>query len=166
MYRRDFMQGLARITAIMLAAVRLSRPSAPGTSILTDPERFPAEFDTVDAMTAAAVGEASMCWEFPDRAGVFDTSRALRVSRQLSAYVRSLVDFHGARRLVCDEMSRNDGLRLSYQARVARVLYGRGAGTTENCDALAAAVMDEIFAREYRACRSCHTTSRAPDTLT
>ncbi len=41
------------------------------------------KFDGLRSMIYEAVGHASMCWEFPEKAGVFDTEEASRVGDEL-----------------------------------------------------------------------------------
>jgi hypothetical protein len=41
------------------------------------------KFDILRSMIYEAVGHASACWEFPEKAGVFNTEEASRVADEL-----------------------------------------------------------------------------------
>jgi len=41
------------------------------------------KFDVLRSVIYEAVGHASVCWEFPEKAGVFDTEEASRVADEL-----------------------------------------------------------------------------------
>jgi hypothetical protein len=51
---------------------------------------YPEEL-TIEEWIGQAIGSASMCWEFPERAGVFDDAYAKRISDSLTDYVRGQI---------------------------------------------------------------------------
>jgi len=53
-----------------------------------------------------AMGEASMCWENVDKAGVFDSSEALRVGDQLLKDIEAELNQKGRKRSEREELQR------------------------------------------------------------
>ena len=39
--------------------------------------------DNLKSIVMQAIGQASMCWEFPERAGVFQSDKAIKVAEKL-----------------------------------------------------------------------------------
>ncbi|GEM_PF-4100362 len=39
--------------------------------------------DNLKSIVMQAIGQSSMCWEFPERAGVFQSERAIKIAEKL-----------------------------------------------------------------------------------
>ena len=60
------------------------------TSAVADEPLFAWQIDTpVHEVIGQAVGLASMCWEYPERAGVFDVALASRVVDEVMAILQA-----------------------------------------------------------------------------
>ncbi len=101
-----------------------------------------------------AVGEASMCWEHPERAGTFDAEMAEEIGNRIRQhFADGIGDFATARIRVCDQMRDDDGLRIGYRANIACAIFDNlseqlRAGTMysmESCNEIADHVMCRIF---------------------
>ena len=93
-----------------------------------------------------AMGEASMCWEHPERAGVFDSDRASEIGNRLRQhFADGIGDFATARRRVCDDMRADEGLRISYQSNIAMAIFDNSALNHESCNRLADEIMCVVF---------------------
>ena len=104
----------------------------------------PARRDSDFVMTS--VGEASMCWEHPERAGVFDSGRAAEIGDRIRQhYADGIGDFSTARRRVCDEMKSDDGLNLAYRSNISMSIHDNSALSVEACDRLAEKIMQTLF---------------------
>jgi hypothetical protein len=49
------------------------------------------ERDGLEQICQEAVGRASMCWETPEGAGVFDSEDALKVAKDLTSAIRTYI---------------------------------------------------------------------------
>lgn len=97
-----------------------------------------------------AIGQASMCWEYPCRAGVFDSSQALEIGNRLRQhYADGIGDFATARRRVCDDMATDEGLRIGYHANIAMAIYDSCELGCElnidDCNRIANRIMHVVF---------------------
>ena len=45
--------------------------------------------DNLKSIVMQAIGQASMCWEFPERAGVFQSGKAIKVAEKLIEEINS-----------------------------------------------------------------------------
>jgi hypothetical protein len=93
-----------------------------------------------------AVGEASMCWEHPERAGVFDTAKAIEVGNGLyQALADGVADFATARMRMKDDLSKDVGLFLGYRANIACILHDRDGLSWTHANQTADAIMNLVF---------------------
>lgn len=93
-----------------------------------------------------AVGEASMCWEHPERAGVFDIRRAEDIGNRLRQHFADEIgDFATARRRVCDDMASDEGLRISYYANIAMAISDNSELSHEDSGRIANEIMRIVF---------------------
>ena len=47
--------------------------------------------DNLRNVVMQAIGQASMCWEFPERAGVFQSDNAIKVAEKLIEEINSVL---------------------------------------------------------------------------
>lgn len=47
--------------------------------------------DNLRSVVMQAIGQASMCWEFPERAGVFQSDAAIKVAEKLIEDINSVL---------------------------------------------------------------------------
>lgn len=47
--------------------------------------------DNLTTLIFEAIGEASMCWEFPEKAGVFQSERAEEIGNELIREINSIL---------------------------------------------------------------------------
>ena len=47
--------------------------------------------DNLKSIVMQAIGQASMCWEFPERAGVFQSEQAIKVANKLTDEINSVL---------------------------------------------------------------------------
>ena len=47
--------------------------------------------DNLRSIVMQAIGQASMCWEFPERAGVFQSEIAIKVAEKLIEEINSVL---------------------------------------------------------------------------
>lgn len=47
--------------------------------------------DNLRSIVMQAIGQASMCWEFPERAGVFQSEKAIKVAEKLIDEINSVL---------------------------------------------------------------------------
>jgi hypothetical protein len=60
---------------------------------------------TLDEALGQALGAASMCWQYPERAGIFDDQRAARIMDQLKKLLAEKA--RDERRALAEEIGRN-----------------------------------------------------------
>lgn len=59
------------------------------------PPNLFAEAKSIDQVLNLAVGAASVCWETPEGAGVFDSDRALDIAKAASERIHEMIDENG-----------------------------------------------------------------------
>jgi len=93
-----------------------------------------------------AIGAASMCWENPGGAGVFDSNRAADIGNQLRQhFADGIGDFATARRRVCSDMQKDVGLQKAYEANIAVVISDNSSISIPHSDRLAIKIMQLLF---------------------
>ena len=50
------------------------------------------KFDALHSMIYQSIGHASVCWEFPEKAGIFDTEQACSVGDKLYKFVLNIYE--------------------------------------------------------------------------
>lgn len=53
---------------------------------------YPKMDEEIVSEICQSVGHASMCWEFPERAGVFDSDQAAKIAYDLCEYIATKMD--------------------------------------------------------------------------
>lgn len=102
--------------------------------------------DCHDDVVLEAIGEATMCWEHVDRAGVFKTEEAIAIGDRLTVYFADhIADFKTARQRVCDDMAKDADLHHTYHANIAMTIFDNSCLNIESCNRLADAIMQHIF---------------------
>ena len=103
------------------------------------------EYGESDAILLA-IGESSMCWEHPHRGGEFQTDRAIEIGERLRQhFADGIGDFATARRRVCDDMAKDEGLYLCYHANIAMSLYDNTVLSRKTCNQQADILMKLLF---------------------
>ena len=93
-----------------------------------------------------AIGEASMCWEHPERAGVFDSDRALEIADRLKHYLDDGdYDFAIARQRMCSELQLDSDLYRTYHANIAMIVADNTCLTPEAYNDVAEQIMKRLF---------------------
>ena len=109
----------------------------------TIPDLFSNGYDPV----CVAIGAASMCWEHPERAGVFDSTRALEIADQLKQYlVGGHYAFATARRRMCVDLQQDPDLYQTYHANIAMIVADNTCLTPEAYNDIAEQIMKRLFA--------------------
>lgn len=99
-----------------------------------------------DDVVMQAIGEASMCWDHPDRAGVFDSERAAEIGNRLKRhFADGATDFASARARVCQELQEDEGLWRGYRDNIAMVIYDNSCLNIDGCNKHAERIMKRIF---------------------
>lgn len=94
------------------------------------------------------VGEASMCWEHPERAGHFDSDAACNVGERLCRLLKSPespTSFADYRRGMIDGLLADDDLTLGYGANVAAVIHDRLGVSWADAQTVAASILQVIL---------------------
>lgn len=55
-------------------------------------EEFQTDEERLERYVFEALGEASMCWQYPFNGGVFDSGRAKKIGEELIEHIWELVD--------------------------------------------------------------------------
>ena len=111
------------------------------------------ESNSLSDFVMESVGQASMCWEHPERAGVFDDEQAIKIGNGLRQhFADGIGDFATARRRVCDDLSHDkgdEGLRIGYQSNIAMTIMDSSVLNHEASNQIADRLMNLLFETNY-----------------
>ena len=128
---------LAVLTCIMAAEVYASSWLFRQYDPITDPDH-----DQI----MVAIGEASMCWESPELAGAFDADLAVEIGERLRKHFADRIgDFATARRRMCDDLAKDDGLYLAYVSNIRCLLADNIDMSPTECQNVATKLMNLLF---------------------
>ena len=132
---------------MLLRRVFCSMLGLPFTRLFKkDRKVIPGLFSNGHDPVSEAIGAASMCWEHPERAGVFDSPRALEIADRLRAYFdHGRHDFAASRQRMCTELQQDSDLYRVYHANIAMIVADNSCLNQEACNDVAEQIMKRVF---------------------